>query len=63
MASTVVRCMVSLGSKGLVSTRKRGAWLGRAGVDPPGRVRGQGLRRRPLILFFLYEFACDLSLD
>ena len=36
-----------------VTTREMGAWLGWAGVDPPGRGGGQGFRRRPLFLFFL----------
>ena len=42
-----------------MSTRGRGALLGRAGVEPAGREGGQGFRRRPLFLFFLYQFACD----
>jgi len=40
-----------------VSTHERVAWLGRADVDPPGRGGGQGFRRRPLFLFFLYSYA------
>jgi len=34
-----------------VSTRERGAWLGQAGVNPPGRGGGQGFGRRPRFLF------------
>jgi len=46
---------------GRVSTRGRGAWLGQADVVPPGRGVGQGFRRKPLFLFFLYSFAYDFE--
>ena len=45
--------------QGTVSTRGKGACLGQASVVPPESDRGRGFQRRPLFLFYAYDFGCS----